>query len=763
MAVYLAPIAGVAAQFFDNNGNPLSGGKLYTYQAGTTTPAVTYTTNAGVNLHTNPIILDSGGRIPNGGEVWLSDNISYKLILKTSDDVTVATWDNIDGINSNFLTYSLQQEIQTATDGQTVFNLSTITYQPATGTLSVYVDGLNQYGPSATYSYVETDSSTVTFNDGLHEGALVKFTTTISNTGNSINASAVTYDPYVTGAVTTNVQTKLRETVSVKDFGAVGNGLDDDTTAINNALATGNSVYFPDGTYIVTALTLSSSGVTLSGNGILKKKAGVDAKLFTISGSNNEVIGLRFDGTNLQPTSNYLNDIITISGNNNLIENCFINGSKGGGITIGNASGNRILNNVIKNVYDNGILVAGAGADVNIISGNWLDGTTHQNNIFITASADSTPNGQYVYGNIVTNNYCANAGDTGIESGYHAQRTVIANNITTTSYNPGILVRDGFSVNITGNIVINAAYASQPSTYDGIAVVPQNESASYNYSTRISDNTVLGAVKRSSIFVGGSYVDILDNYLYDNNTTIGSNGSGLVGGGVVLASALTDINVRGNTIYNFSTGVNFNYDNVAKTMTNIHVQNNNIKNTAKAVDGYYITFASCNISNNIIKTVTTAAFNLTNATVNGQAKYMYNDVDLTGFTSVTPVNINSDTYSRVLCLIMDANTQVFTVPENQYDFITILTSGLQSAGTCTIQFADGTQIATFAVGGPATAGTGTTSKLIGTTGLLDSTGSGGFANWSLFYDASNNLILQRRGANTGSSARYLKVIVRDAG
>lgn len=264
MAVYLAPIAGVAAQFFDNNGNPLSGGKLYTYQAGTTTPAVTYTTNAGVSLHTNPIVLDSGGRIPNGGEVWLSDNISYKLILKTSDDVTVATWDNIDGINSNFLTYTLQQEIQTATDGQTVFNLSTITYQPATGTLSVYVDGLNQYGPDAAYSYVETDNNTVTFNDGLHEGALVKFTTAINNTGNAVDASVVTYTPAGTFAVLTNVQTKLRETVSVLDFGADPTGATDSTTkiqnAINYAVSSGQELYFPSGTYVISS-TLTASGM----------------------------------------------------------------------------------------------------------------------------------------------------------------------------------------------------------------------------------------------------------------------------------------------------------------------------------------------------------------------------------------------------------------------------------------------------------------------------------------------------------------------
>jgi len=49
MSVNLSPLAGAGWQLFSNNGIPLSGGKLETYLAGTTTPAVTYTTSAGNN------------------------------------------------------------------------------------------------------------------------------------------------------------------------------------------------------------------------------------------------------------------------------------------------------------------------------------------------------------------------------------------------------------------------------------------------------------------------------------------------------------------------------------------------------------------------------------------------------------------------------------------------------------------------------------------------------------------------------------------
>jgi hypothetical protein len=96
MAVFLSPVGGVAAQFFDNNGTPLAGGKLYTYLAGTTTPQVTYTSSSGVTAHTNPIILDSAGRVPSG-EIWLLST-TYKFVLKTSTDVLIATYDNISGI-----------------------------------------------------------------------------------------------------------------------------------------------------------------------------------------------------------------------------------------------------------------------------------------------------------------------------------------------------------------------------------------------------------------------------------------------------------------------------------------------------------------------------------------------------------------------------------------------------------------------------------------------------------------------------------------
>ena len=49
-------------QAIDDDGNPIAGGKLYTYAAGTTTPLATYTSAAGTIANQNPIILDTAGR-----------------------------------------------------------------------------------------------------------------------------------------------------------------------------------------------------------------------------------------------------------------------------------------------------------------------------------------------------------------------------------------------------------------------------------------------------------------------------------------------------------------------------------------------------------------------------------------------------------------------------------------------------------------------------------------------------------------------------
>ena len=98
MSVLLSPV-GNGQQFFDNNGIPLAGGYIYTYQAGSTTPLATYTDVNGNIANSNPIVLSPSGRLPY--ELWLSVGFSYKFVIKTSDDVLIQTLDNLYPILQN--------------------------------------------------------------------------------------------------------------------------------------------------------------------------------------------------------------------------------------------------------------------------------------------------------------------------------------------------------------------------------------------------------------------------------------------------------------------------------------------------------------------------------------------------------------------------------------------------------------------------------------------------------------------------------------
>ena len=100
MTVFIAP--NPRQQYLDANGDPLSGGLLFTYAAGTTTKTATYTTSVGNVANSNPIVLDSSGRTPYG--IWLTDGQAYKFTLAPSGDTdppsaSVFSEDNIDGTN----------------------------------------------------------------------------------------------------------------------------------------------------------------------------------------------------------------------------------------------------------------------------------------------------------------------------------------------------------------------------------------------------------------------------------------------------------------------------------------------------------------------------------------------------------------------------------------------------------------------------------------------------------------------------------------
>lgn len=97
-------------------------------------------------------------------------------------------------------------------------------------------------------------------NDAVYEG--------------NITAEGVQYTPPFTGGVTQTVEAKLAQTVSVKDFGAVGDGVTDDTAAIQAAIDSGaQTIFFPDGDYLCGGLTVPDNVYNIEGTGTLLANA----------------------------------------------------------------------------------------------------------------------------------------------------------------------------------------------------------------------------------------------------------------------------------------------------------------------------------------------------------------------------------------------------------------------------------------------------------------------------------------------------------
>ncbi len=86
-------------RFFDSNGDPLAGGKLYSYVANSVTPQATYTDETGVTPNANPIILDANGE----ANVWINSGF-YKFVLADSADVVQWTVDNVQSLAAQIAT-----------------------------------------------------------------------------------------------------------------------------------------------------------------------------------------------------------------------------------------------------------------------------------------------------------------------------------------------------------------------------------------------------------------------------------------------------------------------------------------------------------------------------------------------------------------------------------------------------------------------------------------------------------------------------------
>lgn len=168
-------------------------------------------------------------------------------------------------LSNQIVTFNPTSQTFSGTGSQTAFTLADAPGSAAA--LVVSISGVVQkqgsdFGVSGT---------TLTFTSAPPAGSnnILVQSFGVSRGVNAVDSSAVTYTPSGSGAVNRSVQTKLRDIVSVKDFGAVGNGIADDTAAIAAAIAatpSGGTLFFPPGTYLGW-LIVRKNNVTIMGAG----------------------------------------------------------------------------------------------------------------------------------------------------------------------------------------------------------------------------------------------------------------------------------------------------------------------------------------------------------------------------------------------------------------------------------------------------------------------------------------------------------------
>jgi parallel beta-helix repeat protein len=537
-------------QFIDSNGDPLGGGKVYFWEAGTSNFKNTYPTEADAlaetSPNTNPVVLDSSGK----AAMFLVPGGVYKYELTTSADVSVeGPIDNISDSTGEFPDWG---SVVTAVyvDANTYkIESSDVTTAHHTGRR------FQTNGASPIYGKIDSSSfSTDTTVDVIVDagGVLPADMTTIA-LGPDVDDASSQGQYYPTGSGETGVTNNTERLYTPERYGAVGDDTTDDLVALTAAIKSDREIYLSKTYYISAELSISTiDDFTITGPG--KIRCGVAGNVLKLDTCNR----FRIDG----PTFEGIRTFLTGTGAINLVTctdfkvvNCSTKNSSRQGIKVETCTDGVIANNLVELSYQDGIMVRTDSARITVTGNTVYDcGLEHMSN----------PIGEGIHvfdatGITITGNNIYNCFDNGIAL-EGANDTVVSGNVIIDSGQSGISLNDqtntGHDVVVSGNNIAGSGKDGiVVSDIDNAVIVGNLITDSGNYGIQHgidsgedeADNIIMGNIIRTSTLDGIILNWNSNDIIVANNHVRGANGTGIL----INRSTNVDTLVTGNNVTGF--------------------------------------------------------------------------------------------------------------------------------------------------------------------------------------------------------------------